>query len=101
MYAQGVFYKSPDQATNPNPEYNELWNLTWKILSCVLPKLKDELFSNSGTFTPVIHSPSSSNEVLNEEAGNTSLNNEIATNNITEEQSTDETTVKIEENNES
>jgi len=71
MYAQGVFYKSPDEANNPNPEYNELWNLTWKILSCVLPKLKNELFSK-GTFTPVVQSPTSSsrygsNENIKEE----------------------------------
>jgi len=98
MYAQGVFYKSPKEATNPNPEYNELWNLTWKILSCVLPKLKNELFSTSGTFTPVAHSPSTSNDILNEEAGDSSLNNETTTNNNADEQNTTNNTT---ENNES
>ncbi|ORX61066.1 Sec7-domain-containing protein [Piromyces finnis] len=62
MYAQGVFYKSPEEANKPDPEYNELWNLTWKILSHVLPKLKSELFSSKGTFTPVVQSPTTSSK---------------------------------------
>ncbi len=94
MYAQGVFYKSSKEATNPNPEQNEVWNLTWKILSCVLPKLKSELFSTSGTFTPVVQSPSVSNEVLNEEAGDSSLNNETTTNKTADEQNTTNNTAE-------
>jgi len=84
MYAQGVFYKSPVETNKPNPEYNELWNLTWKILSSVLPKLKNELFPK-GSFTPVVHSPSSakfeSNENIKEENNSidNSVNDEVST----------------------
>eukprot|EP00833_Pecoramyces_ruminatium_P016301 jgi/Orpsp1_1/1190333/evm.model.d7180000078324.1 len=87
MYAQGVFYKSQEEINNPNPEYNELWNLTWKILSCVLPKLKNELFSK-GTFTPVVQSPTSSRIESNEnikEEDNSNINlSEKDSSNITD-----------------
>lgn len=43
MYTSGAFTKSPPYQAG-EPEYNELWSVTWQRISLFLPNLRMELF---------------------------------------------------------